>query len=247
MKPDSSVSQDDTKFYIKFKDPRSKSQIFYYFHDEDIFDPCIPLNQGDVVADSSAVNLSTQQPPKPMPANPPIMPPSKTTISTKKNTSLPYFEDSTLQVQTANIIPNKKDKFSNKKTPDLDDSFEDVGYMTAMDIQYTPDEFEIPEEKKEEEEEVFQVLEEIVEAKPKNDEKKMKLTQMRTALEAVEGEEALTPIKISKEEFDKKSGAKECPEYNAWIDTHISKNSLNARAISPAEFRLLKKLIGLKK
>lgn len=240
---DTSENEDDTKFYIKFKDPRSKSQIFYYFNEEDIFDPCIPLNHGDIVSDSTSINLGI---PKQMMKTPekkkPEPPPQKPI--TQRKTNLPYFEDSTLQVQTANFLPSNFENITKPKNKSvIDDSFEDVGYMTAMDIKYVPDEEEVEEEHEEEE---FHELEEIVEpVKPSP----KKILQLQTAIEPIKQQtnmEFLVPISLKKEEFDKNISNNECPEYKIWAETHLTKGTIPARLISPAEFRLLKKLIGIK-
>lgn len=240
---DASENEDDTKFYIKFKDPRSKSQIFYYFNEEDIFDPCIPLNHGDIVSDSTAVKL---EPPKQMVKPPekkkPEPPPQKPIAPKKAN--LPYFEESTLQVQTANFLPSNYENTAKPKNKSvIDDSFEDVGYMTAMDIKYIADDEKIMEE---EEEEEFHELEEIIEpAKPSP----KKILHIQTAIEPIKAQnntDFLVPISLKKEEFDLNISNNECAEYKLWAESHLSKNTIPARLISPAEFRLLKKLIGIK-
>ena len=243
-------NEDDTKFYIKFKDPRSKSQIFYYFDEEDIFDPCIPLNQGDIVNDSTAVAVEPKKPTESKKA------PSPLAKTNPRNFVAPYFEESTLQVTSASILPTKKTIAP--KPINLDDSFEDVGYMTAMDLKYVPDDDEEEEKivlspkinftKKinKVDTEVYQELEEYIEPiKPV----KQNILQLRTAIETVGDSKEnsfVLAIPLSKEEFDKNSAPKDSPEYKTWIENHFTKNSLPARQISPAEFRLLKKMIGLK-
>lgn len=244
----SSQTEDDTKFYIKFKDPRSKSQIFYYFDEEDIFDPCIPLNHGDIVNDSAEVPIETKKNPPPKVADSKRAP--APAITKNKGVELPYFEDSTLQVQTANILPPKKPNTS-KSIPleDFEEDLEGAGYMTAMDMKYVAEEDlqekEEFEEEIQEEEEIHE-LEEIKEPVKKPN---RNILQLRTAVETVGDSNdtaVLEAIPLTKEEFDKNAGPKEPIEYKQWVDLHLTKNSMPARQISATEFRLLKKLIGLK-
>lgn len=243
IKAKSSKGQNDNKFYVKFKDPRSKSQIFYYFNEEDIFDPCIPLNQGDVVADSSSVKIPVTQNPK---QNIPPIQAKNTAISNRKKSSISYVEEQTLQVPMSNMLPNKKTALPKQDTASINNDFEDVGYMTAMDLHFDPNEIEELEEEQEEEEVVLQTLEEIPSPLVKNN-KKEKILQIHTAIEALDNQGVLIPIKLTKEEFEKKSGKQNCPDYKIWTENHLSKQPIPAREISPAEFRLLKKLIGLKR
>lgn len=261
-----SENEDDTKFYIKFKDPRSKSQIFYYFDEEDIFDPCIPLNHGDIVSDSNEIPIENNkikekvvetkraQAPAPIAKAPPPKAKAPPPVD------LPYFEDSTLQVQTANILPPQAIKpKKSKPIPELDENFEDMGYQTAMDLNYIQDqEIEVEEEEVHQPIKKKQVIEDDIDEEPFHEleeyhepvkKPNRNLLHLKTAIESVEEKadsEILTPISLTKEEFDKSSAPKECIEYKEWVECHLNKTSLLARQISATEFRLLKKLIGLK-
>lgn len=195
-------AQDDTKFYIKFKDPRTKSQIFYYFDEEDIYDPCIPLNEGDIVYDSGKISaVPTQAVPKPVqPAqNKKVAgkldkaPPPLAKISTLKSHSSEKIRPSSVHLSAIKVDSKIT---SAKQNIDLDDSFEDVGYMTAMDIKYIPDDLKSKS--------VEPIVElQVIEEAPKEIKPASRNFQFRTAMEPVDkSNEVLIAEELSKEVFE---------------------------------------------
>ncbi|PCJ60260.1 MAG: hypothetical protein COA79_08800 [Planctomycetota bacterium] len=251
---------DDTKFYIKFKDPRIKSQIFYYFTDEDIFDPCIPLNDGDIIHDSKLISLETAPPAltvqKPV-KKVKIISPKPVTKRKPVPKSKPVLNEETFQVVPEDLLDDSPPYSDDKDDDQLDDSFEDsvetndndLAYMTAMDIQIVGSDNDNKQSNQTDDDDEFEVLEEVLESNDKEtNTSNSNRFRLDTAFEESKSSSSiLNAISLSKEEFDRNTTGNEINIFKEWNKVHLDKNTLIARKVSMPEFRLLKKVVGIKK